>query len=137
MKLPQDEPLPFSGAMPKKCPTLALLIFCPFLLSASGTWSQWRGDERDGKGSPGIEISASWDEREPELLWESDLIPSQDDGGFEAWFRMEKSLPVARMVGTNPPRREPSAASSFANSEPAGSTARLNWWPRRRRPGSP
>ena len=82
MKLPQDEPLPFSGAMPKKCPTLALLIFCPFLLSASGTWSQWRGDERDGKGSPGVEISASWDEREPELLWESDLIPSQDDGGF-------------------------------------------------------
>jgi outer membrane protein assembly factor BamB len=61
---------------------LALFVLYPYLVSASGSWSQWRGDDRDGKGADAIEISGSWDQKEPELLWESDLIPSQDDGGF-------------------------------------------------------
>jgi outer membrane protein assembly factor BamB len=64
------------------CLCLALFTFFPILLFASGSWSQWRGDGRDGKGTSDIEISGSWEQKEPELLWESDLIPSQDDGGF-------------------------------------------------------
>jgi outer membrane protein assembly factor BamB len=63
-------------------PALSLFAFCPLILSASGSWSQWRGDDRNGKGASGLEISGSWDQQAPELLWESDLIPSQDDGGF-------------------------------------------------------
>ena len=68
--------------MPKIRPSLALFLLCPCLVSASASWSQWRGDNRDGKGATAIEITGSWEEKEPELLWESDLIPSQDDGGF-------------------------------------------------------
>ena len=61
---------------------LTLSALCPPLLWASSTWSQWRGDGRDGQGTDDLEISLAWEEQEPELLWESDLIPSQDDGGF-------------------------------------------------------
>ena len=68
--------------MQKIRPSLALFLLCPCLVSASASWSQWRGDNRDGKGAAAIEISGAWEEKEPELLWESDLIPSQDDGGF-------------------------------------------------------
>ena len=63
-------------------PALCLFPLCPLILSASGSWSQWRGDDRDGKGVPGLEITGAWDQQAPKLLWESDLIPSQDDGGF-------------------------------------------------------
>ena len=61
---------------------LTLSALCPPLLWASSTWSQWRGDGRNGQGTDDLEISLAWEEQEPELLWESDLIPSQDDGGF-------------------------------------------------------
>lgn len=52
-----------------------------FFLNAK-TWPQWRGAERNGKADKQVKISSNWPADGPQLLWESDEIPSQDYGGF-------------------------------------------------------
>lgn len=57
------------------------LILMPFLVfSEASGWPQWRGVHRDGKSSSHLKIN--WMEEGPKLAWESNAIPSQDDGGF-------------------------------------------------------
>ncbi len=64
------------------------LVFTLFLalswqsLAETSDWPQWRGPFRDGSSASSMPLADSWPEDGPELLWESEAIPSGDDGGF-------------------------------------------------------
>jgi hypothetical protein len=59
------------------------------LLAASATalpaavadWPQWRGPNRDGALPGGPALTSTWSTDGPPKLWESEPIPSDDDGG--------------------------------------------------------
>ncbi|MGE4550800.1 MAG: PQQ-binding-like beta-propeller repeat protein [Opitutales bacterium] len=51
-------------------------------LSLAADWPQWRGPLRDGSSSSSVPLADSWPEDGPKLLWESEIVPSGDDGGF-------------------------------------------------------
>ena len=51
------------------------------VLAASSDWPQWRGPERNGVLSTGPSLAASWGAAGPVKLWESEAIPSDDEGG--------------------------------------------------------
>ena len=51
------------------------------LLGAIGDWPQWRGRARNGVLSDGPPLAATWGTDGPAKLWESEPIPSDDDGG--------------------------------------------------------
>lgn len=57
-------------------------IFIFFSVSVFGevSWPQWRGPDRNGIGNTGHDKMLFL--QEPTLLWDSETIPSQDDGGF-------------------------------------------------------
>ena len=46
------------------------------------SWPQWRGPARDGHGISTIDLIEDFETNQPEKLWVSTEIPSQDDGGF-------------------------------------------------------
>ncbi|HUT57958.1 MAG TPA: hypothetical protein VNA25_08920, partial [Phycisphaerae bacterium] len=48
----------------------------------SADWNQWRGPDRNGVAAGGPKLSALWSEKGPELVWQSEPIPSGGDGGF-------------------------------------------------------
>ena len=59
-------------------------ILCGLLLAlpvAAADWPQWRGPFRDGSSASSVPLADSWPEDGPKLLWESEIVPSGDDGG--------------------------------------------------------
>ena len=61
--------------------TFSLLLGMP-LLAELNSWPQWRGPARDGQGIQTIDLIEDFEANQPQKLWESMEIPSQDDGGF-------------------------------------------------------
>ena len=62
--------------------TLVLLIQLAIALKAApADWPQWRGPNRDGALPGGPRLSSTWSTDGPPLAWESEPIPSDDDGG--------------------------------------------------------
>ena len=47
----------------------------------AGDYNQWRGPNRDGVVPDGVKLADAWPAEGPKLLWESEFIPSNDDGG--------------------------------------------------------
>ena len=116
---------------------LTLSALCPPLLWASSTWSQWRGDGRDGQGTDDLEISLAWEEQEPELLWESDLIPSQDDGGFGSLVSDGEKAYLSLVWHRDEPTETRTITNLFLRKFGARKVnLPPNWWPRPRRPDS-
>jgi outer membrane protein assembly factor BamB len=60
---------------------LLTLSFASSLWAAPGDWPQWRGPSRNGVLSGGPALASSWGDEGPAKLWESEPIPSDDDGG--------------------------------------------------------
>ncbi len=60
-------------------------ILSGLLLSAlalpSADWPQWRGPDRNGALTGGPALTSTWSADGPPKLWESEPIPSDDDGG--------------------------------------------------------
>ncbi len=52
------------------------------LVDAGADWNQWRGPGRNGVAAGGPKLSALWSEKGPELVWQSEPIPSGGDGGL-------------------------------------------------------
>ncbi len=65
-------------------PKLIFLVAATLLQSITfaSDWPQWRGPLRDGSSSSSAPLAESWPEEGPKLLWESEIVPSGDDGGF-------------------------------------------------------
>jgi outer membrane protein assembly factor BamB len=61
--------------------TLVSLGLVHGLLASSSDWPQWRGPERNGVLPTGPALAASWGPTGPVRLWESEPIPSDDEGG--------------------------------------------------------
>ena len=63
---------------------LAAMIVAGGAASAAlgADWNQWRGPGRNGVVVGGLKLSALWSEKGPELVWQSEPIPSGGDGGF-------------------------------------------------------
>ncbi|MBT6851522.1 MAG: hypothetical protein HOA16_10040, partial [Opitutae bacterium] len=57
-------------------------VFSGAFVYADGSWPQWRGPNRDGSSKASTKLADAWPETGPKLLWESEHIPSGDDGGF-------------------------------------------------------
>ncbi len=54
--------------------------FIPFIHAASD-WPQWRGPLRNGVIPDSPPLAGQWPDDGPKLLWESDPIPANDEGG--------------------------------------------------------
>ena len=52
------------------------------IMAEESSWPQWRGPERNGVSASKVKLADSWPEDGPKLLWESEYIPSGDDGGY-------------------------------------------------------
>ena len=57
---------------------LCLLVAAP---AAPSDWPQWRGPARNGVLATGPSLADAWAADGPRTLWESEPIPSDDDGG--------------------------------------------------------
>jgi outer membrane protein assembly factor BamB len=68
--------------MMKPFPKLLFLFLACRCFGDPTDWPQWRGPARDGLSSSSLALADAWPEQGPKLLWESELIPSGDDGGF-------------------------------------------------------
>lgn len=69
---------------PPATPSLLLLIATVLLGSlahAASDWPQWRGPTRNGIQPDGPPLASQWPSRGPTKLWDSETIPSDDDGG--------------------------------------------------------
>jgi len=64
----------------KRFPILAALLFTPLLASAD--WPQWRGPTGNGILPKGPALLANWKGGDLKQLWDSEEIPSNDDGGL-------------------------------------------------------
>lgn len=53
----------------------------PLLAATTADWPQWRGPDRNGALSGGPALTSTWSTDGPPKLWESEPIPSDDDGG--------------------------------------------------------
>ena len=65
------------------CPAtlFALLTSIAALTAAPADWPQWRGPDRNGALTGGPALTSTWSTDGPPKLWESEPIPSDDDGG--------------------------------------------------------
>lgn len=52
------------------------------LFAELSSWPQWRGPARDGHGMKILNLIENIEIEQPQKIWESVEIPSQDDGGF-------------------------------------------------------
>lgn len=59
----------------------ALLVALNYATIASD-WPQWRGSSRNGISADSPPLANEWPSRGLTKLWESETIPSEDDGGF-------------------------------------------------------
>jgi len=57
------------------------LAFVMPLMADSADWPQWRGPERNGVLASGPALAEQWSVDGPAKVWESEPIPSDDDGG--------------------------------------------------------
>jgi outer membrane protein assembly factor BamB len=65
--------------------TFPLFLSAALILTASAfsaDWPQWRGPLRNGIAPDSPKLADSWPEGGPAMLWESEPIPSNDDGGL-------------------------------------------------------
>jgi len=89
---------------------VALVTLIPATASADD-WPQWRGPQRTGVAESSTGLANAWPEEGPKKLWESETIPSRDDGGlgslvaadkrayiFVAWHR---SVPIEQRTITD------------------------------------
>lgn len=60
------------------------LLFITFVhvRGEMNTWPQWRGPARDGQGINNLSLIENIENQPPQKIWESEKIPSQEDGGF-------------------------------------------------------
>jgi hypothetical protein len=61
-------------------PSCFLGFITPFA-DATSDWPQWRGPDRNGALRGGPALTSTWSTDGPPKLWESEPIPSDDDGG--------------------------------------------------------
>ena len=62
--------------------SLSILVLChSTALAGLGDWPQWRGPLRNGTLPESKALSAQWGTNGPTKLWDSDNIPSDEDGG--------------------------------------------------------
>ncbi len=66
----------------KPAPILAVLLLASFTLRAD--WPQWRGAGGNGVASDTAPLLANWKGGEFKQLWDSEDIPSADDGGLSS-----------------------------------------------------
>lgn len=60
-------------------------VFCvPALcvVASADDWPQWRGPDRTGVVPSSPPLADAWPEEGPAMLWESEFLPSRDDGGL-------------------------------------------------------
>ena len=50
-------------------------------VAGASDWPQWRGPNRTGVADKGPKLADSWPEDGPALLWDSEMIPSNENGG--------------------------------------------------------
>jgi outer membrane protein assembly factor BamB len=58
------------------------LLFALNHATVAGDWPQWRGPSRNGISADSPPLANEWPSRGLTKLWESETIPSDDDGGF-------------------------------------------------------
>ena len=63
--------------------SLALLLLAPLALHAAD-WPQWRGPLRNGVLPDSPKLLDAWPKGELKQLWDSEEIPSNDDGGLSS-----------------------------------------------------
>lgn len=62
--------------------SLTLTVISTYLHADLATWPQWRGPERSGQAIVKMNLIEDMERNQPEQIWESPEIPSQDNGGF-------------------------------------------------------
>src|SRR5882762_1485266 len=60
-----------------------ILLLAPLALHAAD-WPQWRGPLRNGVLADSPKLLDAWPKGELEQLWDSEQIPSNDDGGLSS-----------------------------------------------------
>lgn len=78
------------------------------LPACGGDWPQWRGLNRNGVALQEPPLAESWTNTEPKKVWESDAIPSREQGGFAGasvvgnrvyvYVNWRTNVPVATLV---------------------------------------
>ena len=61
--------------------TALAVLAAACIASAADDWNQWRGPDRNGVLADSQPLADSWPEGGPGVLWDSESIPSNDDGG--------------------------------------------------------
>lgn len=68
--------------IPRSLSAFTLLLSCTSAIQAAAAdWPQWRGPLRNGALPDSPPLATSWESDGPRKLWESESIPSDDDGG--------------------------------------------------------
>jgi hypothetical protein len=76
------EALSFSPTMNRR--TLLPLVLAPLIAHAGADWPQWRGPERNGVLTSGPKLAETAPPDGFPSLWESEMIPSNDEGGLSS-----------------------------------------------------
>src|SRR3954462_7552983 len=61
-----------------------LLLLALPLVAAASDWPQWRGPLRNGVLPDSPKLLEAWPKGELKQLWDSEEIPSNDDGGLSS-----------------------------------------------------
>src|SRR3954467_14525009 len=64
--------------------TFLPLLLAPLLTQAAADWPQWRGPERNGVLANGPKLTETVPPDGFPALWESEMIPSNDEGGLSS-----------------------------------------------------
>ena len=72
-------------------PLLLALASIP-VVAGGPDWPQWRGPSRDGSSAFSVPLADTWPEEGPKLLWDSEPVPSGDDGGFGSLVAADGSI---------------------------------------------
>ena len=60
------------------------LLLCSALVLSAADWPQWRGPSRNGVLSDSPPLLDTWPADGPKKLWDSEPVPSDDDGGHSS-----------------------------------------------------
>ncbi|MDA7916072.1 PQQ-binding-like beta-propeller repeat protein [Verrucomicrobia bacterium] len=61
-----------------------LFLLALTVQTLASEWNQWRGPQRNGVLPTSVPLASTWPADGPPLLWTSEKIPSNDDGGFSS-----------------------------------------------------